>query len=156
MRKFGAIVFGLLLTGGTTQVACSPCSVHGRTPIEFTGGLVNEARTIYQSGTVHGEMLHFPEGRRYDFYHGLGVVPVTIHPFLSFKERLEANGDPDDKTKPNNVSPAAGNQVVIEVQNDQIIRVRNDTCAEFYLRIVALANPDDVTALEGAAGASSN
>jgi hypothetical protein len=130
--------------------------VHGRTPIEFTAGIVNEAGTIYQSGAVHGEMLFFPEGRRYDFYHGLGVVPVTVHPYLSFKEKLEANGDPDDKTKPNNVSPSAGNQVVIEVQNDEIIRVRNDTFAEFYLRVVAYANPDDVAALEGAAGASAD
>lgn len=153
MRKFGAMLFGLLLTGGTSQMACSPCSVSGRTPIEFTAGIVNEAGTLYQSGAVDEVMLHFPEGRRYDFYHGLGVTPVTVLAYLSFKDRLEANGDPNDKTKPNNVSLAAGNEVVIEVQNDEIIRVRNDTCAEFYLRLVASANPDDVAGLEGAAGA---
>jgi len=45
----------------------------------------------------------------------------------------------DSENQPNNVSPSAGNQAVIERQNAEDVQIRNDTCAEFYLRVVAKA-----------------
>jgi hypothetical protein len=131
----------------------SPCSVSGRTPIVFTDGVVNESRTIYQSTSVDGELLHFPEGRTYDFVHGLGSRPIGFDVYLSFRERLDPDGDPSDETEPNNLSLAAGNQAVIEEWNDEIIRVRNDTCAEVYIRFVAYADPDAASEFIGTAGA---
>ena len=120
----------------------------------YRGGSANESRTIYQSGEVDEEMLHFPQGRIYDFEHGLGARPVSVDIFLSFSEQLTESGDTDNKTRPNNVAPSAGNQAVIELWDEEIIRVRNDTCAEFYLRIVATADPDDVEENLGASGAA--
>lgn len=100
-------------------------------------------------------MLHFPQGRTYDLVHGLGYTPTDVNIFLSFRERLTESGDKDDKTEPNNVAQSAGNQAVIELWNDEVIRVRNDTCAEFYLRAVVVGDPDLAaqSALGGAAGA---
>lgn len=153
--SLGAVLFALLLTGSSTStIACSPCRVGGQDAIEYLGGTTNESRTVYQTAAPDEEMLYFPQGRTYDLVHGLGVSPASVDLFVSFKRRLEdSSEDSDDKTEPNNVAPSAGNQAVIELWTDEIIRVRNDTCAEFYLRAVVWADPDEVSALGGAAGA---
>lgn len=152
-----ATLVALFFTGGATgTLACSPCKVRGQTPTEYTDGIVNASETIYQSSAVDAEMLHFPQGRTYDLYHGLKSRPVTVDVFLSFRESLDPDGDPEDKTEPNNLSPSAGNSAVIEVWDEEIIRIRNDTCAEFYLRVVALADPDAETETPGEAGAPSD
>jgi hypothetical protein len=153
---WGTALLALFFTGGSTvTVACSPCSVRGQDPIDFTSGITNESRTVYQTGAPDDEMLHFPQGRTYNLVHGLGTVPVGIELFVSFREQLERSGDTEDKTEPNNVSPSAGNQTVIQVWDDEFIQVRNDTCAELYLRAVIIADPDEVVSgnLGGAAGA---
>lgn len=150
----GAVLAALFLTGGTSStVSCSPCSVNGQDPIEYTDGHTNVSRTVYQTSLPSEEMLHFPQGREYDLVHGLGSVPVSVDLYLSFRETLTSSGDKDDDTEPNNVAPTAGNQAVIEVWTDKFIRVRNDTCAEFYLRAVITADPDEVpTDGDGGAG----
>jgi len=126
--------------------------------VVFTDGLTNESLTVYQTGGVADEMLHFPQGRTYDLVHGLGTVPVSVNVFLSFRDRLTSSGNKKDKTQPNNVAESAGNQAVIEVWDDQEIRVRNDTCAEFYMRAVVIADPDlaGVASIGGGAGAPSD
>jgi hypothetical protein len=56
-----------------------------------------------------------------------------------------------------NISEAAGNEVLIERVDDEIVRVRNDTCETFFLRVVALA-PAGIAAAPsstGEAGAAS-
>jgi hypothetical protein len=154
LDALGAVLLASFLTGGSAStMACSPCSVHGQAAIEFLGGETNESGTVYQTGAPDGEMLYFPEGRTYDLVHGLGVSPASVDLYVSFRRELTQTGDPEDKTAPNNVAPSAGNQAVIEVWNDRIIRVRNDTCAEFYLRAVAIADPDEVAALDSLGGA---
>lgn len=152
---WGASLVALLFTGGSAvTVACSPCRVSGQDPITYTDGVTNESRTVYQTGAPDEEMLHFPQGRIYNLVHGLGSSPISVDIFVSFREKLERSGDTNDKTQPNNVSPSAGNQSVIQVWNDEIIQVRNDTCADLYLRAVILADPDESENLGGAAGAS--
>ncbi|GEM_PF-673247 len=160
MRSYlGAVVLALCLSGGTTsQLGCSPCDVGGKTAIEYTGGVSNAASTIYQSSTVDGEYLHFPQGRRYKLMHGLGSTPVSIDIFLSFKDRLDPStddaSDPISYTEPNSLAPTAGNQAVIEAWNDEFIQIRNDTCANFHVRLVALADPAQGPQAMNLAGAS--
>ncbi len=153
---FGACLFGLFFTGGSAAtVACSPCKVGGQDPVRYTDGNTNASRTLYETMAADEEMLHFPQGRTYDLVHGLGYRPHDVNIFLSFRERLTATGDTEDKTEPNNVAQSAGNQAVIQVWNDEIIQVRNDTCAEFYMRAVVIGDPElaATQALGGAAGA---
>ena len=86
--------------------------------------------------------MDFPAGRRLALVHGLRETPIELRSYLGFKEH------PFPESGEGFVAESAGNQVLIEDVNDEFIRVRNDTCEHFYLRIVASTFPDD-----GAAGA---
>ncbi len=81
-------------------------------------------------------MLHFPSGRTYDFEHGLGVCPSWIVPYISFVAEPFAE---ENRGQLSNAAVAAGNEALIEDCNERTFRIRNDTCAEFYLRVVALS-----------------
>ncbi len=153
---WGPLLFAFCLSSGTAaQLGCSDCSVSGQDPIRYDGGQTNKSRTLYQSSLAGEAYLHFPQGRVYQFHHGLGRAPADVNIFVSFKEQLEKGADPNDKTEPNNVGLAAGNQAVIEVWDEEMIQIRNDTCENnFYVRVVALANPDEP--VSGGAGGKPN
>jgi hypothetical protein len=61
------------------------------------------------------------------FIHGLGVVPDFVSTYLAFT----AKGTQSEVTE------NAGNQGEIECVDATSIRIRNGTCAEFYIRVVA-------------------
>lgn len=153
---WGASLVGIFLSGGSAAtLGCSDCSVSGQEPIAYDGGTVNPTRTVFESGAPNDEMLYFPQGRVYRFEHGLSAIPYDVQVFLSFRDQLipedeATDEDNTNKTKPNNVGENAGNQAVIEVWDDKVIQIRNDTCAEFYMRVVAVADPTLVPA--GGAG----
>jgi hypothetical protein len=96
--------------------------------ILFKGGSVNASGTFYESSDWDGPLLHFPTGRRYKLVHFLRSLPQLVQTYVAFEER------------PDNLSESAGNQAVIESVDDTVIQVRNDTCAEFFLRVVATAS----------------
>lgn len=147
-----AVLFGLLGLPAFTLIAgCSGCNVSGQQALEYTDGIVSPDRTMYESTAPGSEMLHFPPGRVYHLAHGLGTDHLEISPYVSFVKQLVPGGDGSDPFAPNHISAAAGNQAVIEGWNEDFIRIRNDTCAEFYLYLVARTSPS-----YGAAGASFN
>ncbi|HEY6723858.1 MAG TPA: hypothetical protein VI197_07495 [Polyangiaceae bacterium] len=127
-----------------SATGCGTCDTGGQQPIEYNGGTNNlvegesppESR-VYETSPPFGEYLHFPAGRRFDLMHELGVAPHSVQGFLSF-ERVPGEGSGDDNT--GNFAPAAGNQLVTECIDEERVRVRNDTCAETYLRVVLLAD----------------
>ncbi|MCH2109184.1 MAG: hypothetical protein MK135_07640 [Polyangiaceae bacterium] len=146
---FGIFVFALL------QSACSICSVNGQAAQRYTGGTVLPSGYTYESSAVDAPLLHFPAGRVYEFEHGLGARPVTINTYVSFCEQLGRCAE-NDLTAPGNIAESAGNQAVIEEWNDEFIRIRNDTCAEFYVRLVAALDPAPLSnGLGGMGGMSS-
>ncbi len=159
-----ACLVALCFSGGSAAtLGCSDCSTSGQDPVAFTDGTLNKSGTIYETMGPMDEMLHFPQGRIYEIPHGMGVDPASVDIFLSFKKQLtplEDTNNPTDAVKPNNVSATAGNQAVIEAWDKDMVRIRNDTCAEFYMRVVIIADPDEVAAAaaadseNGAAGAS--
>ncbi len=148
------LLISLGLTSSTAaSLGCSDCSVHGQAPVVYEGGTTNPSRTIYQSSAVEAPLLHFPQGRVYEFHHGLGAAPVTVDIFVSFCEQLGTCENSASKVAPDNVSLSAGNQSLIEAWDDEIILIRNDTCENnFYLRVVAIADPDEVEAAGGQGG----
>jgi len=109
---------------------------------------------VYETGAPGEPLLPFHAGQTYDLVHGLGVTPTSVQGYVSFAEQLTEDGDPLDLDHPNNVAETAGNQLVIERWDDEIVRVRNDTCGEFYLRVVLTADADASSI--GQAGASGN
>jgi len=126
MAALGALVAAV--------TACSPpCETADTDPVRFTGGNVNPSGTVYESSAFGGPYLHFPGGRRYQLEHHLKRTPVYVGTYLSFDE---SGGS---------FSESAGNQTVIDFVNDEIIEVRNDTCAEFWLRVMAFASDDPLS-----------
>lgn len=147
-----AMRFTLTFCVAMGALGCSACKTHGQEALEYTDGNVDESGTVYESTVVDEDMLHFPPGRVYDLVHGLGVRPASVQGYVSFRRRLSEDGDPAHETRPNNVSESSGNSMVIERWNQEVIRIRNDTCAEFYVRVVALA-PGAAPSTSGLGGA---
>lgn len=140
-----------LTTSSASNLGCSDCSVDGQDPVVYDGGVTNSSQTVYQSSRIGEPYLHFPQGRVYQFYHGLGRAPVDVEIFVSFCERLEDN-EQCPKKRSRNVALTSGNMSVIEVWNDEMIQIRNDTCEnQLYIRAIAEADPDEAI-VGGASG----
>ena len=103
--------------------------------VRYDGGTL--AGGVYQTSGWEGPFLHFPPGRRFVLLHGLGSTPADVQIYLSFSSQ---GLDPDAGR---NLAPSAGNQAVIEAVTANEIQVRNDSCSEFYLRVVATAPSGD-------------
>jgi hypothetical protein len=113
-------------------------------PVVYEGGSTDAALSYYESDSWDGPYLKFPPQRTYDFHHGLGRRPFAVLSYVGFNESPLGNGN-------GNISEAAGNEVIIEWVDEQVVRVRNDTCETFYLRIVALAADEAADASGGGA-----
>lgn len=125
----------LIPCASTLSVACSPCNPNGHEPIRYTDG--KATGDIYETGMTTDEMLHFPSGRIYELEHHLGVCPPVILPYISFVPRPISG---EAQSRVDNFAIAAGNEALVEGCDKEIIRLRNDTCADFYLRVVAVAS----------------
>lgn len=98
----------------------------------ITGGLVDTDALTYESKPWGGTLDHFPAKSALWFEHGLGVTPLDVTPYLSFK----AVGTHDSGG--GSVAPSAGNQSLIDCVDSRFIVLRNDTCEEeFYVRVTA-------------------
>ena len=124
----------------TLSTACTVCNPGGQEPQRFTAGRLSADGTTYETAGVYEPMLAFPSGRRYDIVHGLGQVPATVNSYVSFSPQLDPESEDEGSLSLNNIAESAGNQVVIERWDDEIVRIRNDTCIqEFYVRLVLTA-----------------
>jgi len=103
-----------------------------------TGGITNTDRLTYESMPWSGTLDHFPAKSTLWFEHGLGVTPLNVIPYLSFKP--EGTNDTDHGS----VSPSAGNQSLVDCVDSHYIVLRNDTCERnFYVRVTAEGEGDD-------------
>lgn len=123
-----ACVLGLLVGSG-----CSPpCNTTDSDPVRYGAGSVSADGTTFTTSPWEGPYLDFPPGRRFQLEHHLGVAPPIVVTYLALDEYPLSGG---------NTSESAGNQAVIERVDDEIIQIRNDTCAEFWLRVAAMTGP---------------
>jgi hypothetical protein len=117
------------LVGGT--LGCSNCPPPK--PIDdFRGGHVYPSG-YYETNTLREEMLPFPAGGAYRIEHHLGRLPLLVMPYLSFVARPDLETQEDGV---GNFTLASGNLALIEHADEEVVVVRNDTCADFYLRVV--------------------
>lgn len=137
---FSLSLLALGLVGSTGCV--SECERDGRTPQVYRDGLTSSDGSFYQTAPLDGTYLFFPPGRVYNLEHGLGEVPAEYHVWLAFVPDPLANGERGAGT-----SESAGNQAVVELVDDEILQVRNDTCAEFFVRVVARTGSASATDL---------
>jgi len=125
-----ALIVLAAATAGCETFAPSTCdrTDEGNPPVRYTGGSTEGG--VYLSSPWDGELLRFPGGTRYELVHGLGATPRWIQPYLSF----DRHGTGDDG---GSLAPAAGNQVVITGADDTVVRVKNDSCADYWLLVAA-------------------
>jgi hypothetical protein len=112
--------------------ACSSGNCHRNSddpPIEVRSGLTSNSGTLYMTTEADGQYLDFPSGTRYRLFHDLLSTPSLIVPYVSFSATPLADGSGFT------ISP--GNQTVINGVTDEYIDVENDTCTDFFLRVVA-------------------
>jgi hypothetical protein len=82
---------------------------------------------------VDEAFLSFPPGRRYRFVHGLSETPGHYHAYLAFSEFPLRSGSGFAET--------AGNQAMFKAVTEEHVEVRNDTCADFFIRFYAAVGP---------------
>ena len=92
-------------------------------PQVYEGGKTSGG--VYESSPTTSGLLPFPGGKQYFLVHHLGFTPATLQ--IDF-------GSADDGT---DLNPCAGNTCVHPCVNSEIIWIRNDTCADFLLHVVA-------------------
>ena len=128
------------------QPGCSgTCSTSGQNAIEYTGG--DRVGPSYETTPVDGTWLDFPAGRRYKLMHHFGTTRYRYSGYLAF----DPHPVPQYEGGVGNFSQAAGNELIYENPNPDFLQVRNDTCAEYYLRVVVtLDDPSSVATDAGA------
>jgi hypothetical protein len=136
-RVFAAIA---ALSVALAGVGCSPaCDPDDETnpPERYEGGTT--VNGYYFSSSAHEHLLHLPGGKRYDVFHGLGFEPIQVQLYWSFAETgVGTDAQGSDKSS---LALAAGNSALIQLKNEAYIRVKNDSCAEFWLLVVASGDP---------------
>jgi hypothetical protein len=134
----------VVFTAGAGSFACSPAC---DTSDEANAPSAHEAGTavngVYFSSSSHGTLLSFPGGKRYDLYHHLGFEPIQVQMYWSFASVGIGTTDQSDS---GSLSPAAGNSALIQLKNDQYIRVKNDSCVDYWLLVVASGDPREMDA----------
>lgn len=107
------------------------------TATRYEDGL-NPSPGAYETSPAAGPYLNFSSGQRWELVHGLATVPVP-DAFVSFQRcpTLATCDAADDET--GGFARAAGNVVVFEELNEDVVVVRNDTCADLFLRVVLSA-----------------
>ena len=114
----------LALTGSAGCGASCDISDEGNPPEIFAGGAVSD-RGDYASSSSQGPLLWFPGGKQYQLVHHLGFTPLKPEVYFGFAQNE------------NRVAPCAGNSCEIRCWDDQIIWVKNDTCTDFWIVVVA-------------------
>jgi hypothetical protein len=114
-------------------------------PVPYTGGRVNADRTVYETNDWNAEYVEFPAGRQILIEHGLDGTP-QVFTWLSFDRH------PLDVGREGNSAESAGNQVIIQRVDPEFVQVRNDTCQDFWLRLVAIY-PGEFESAPGLGGA---
>ncbi|WP_437937971.1 hypothetical protein [Sorangium sp. So ce341] len=114
------------LAAGCAPSRCDR-SASANPPVEFTEA--TPAGGIYETSAPDGELLYFPGGMRYALKHGLGARPRWHQVYLSFES--------DGTRRGGTLAHAAGNQAEVTCVDDQHLIVMNDSCSEYWLRVVA-------------------
>ena len=138
-RPLALVTLALLALAGAT--GCNEIATFGpnicdrseaANPLtRFEGGEAVDG--VYMSSPWQGELLFFPGGMRYELSHRLGAEPRLVQPYVSFER-----GGSDAGPTPT-LSLAVGNQAELVRIDDEVIVVRNNSCSDYWLLVVASA-----------------
>ncbi|HKO48976.1 MAG TPA: hypothetical protein VJV79_14695 [Polyangiaceae bacterium] len=129
-----------------SSAACSfvsTCNTDPGTTTVTTGKVIGNTYISAPRDAKHrGPWTHFPPNHTLEFKHGLPTVPYQMAIWLAFQPC-------------GTLAPAAGNQSILQVRDDQTIAIKNDTCSDFYVWLEASTPVHaDADGPAGAAGAS--
>jgi len=130
------LLSAIAIVAALTAQGCGPsCQPTDRVVEEGIRDLEGPVRT-FETSAAEGPFLPFEGGTTLRIRHGLGMNPHDVDVSLSFTERpLEA--------AKGGYSQAAGNQAIVLRHNADEISVKNDSCANYYIRVVIVAYPPD-------------
>ncbi len=124
--------------GAASVAACTaPCGRDdGGEPVPYRDGI--RQGDGYWTSPPEGPYLRFESGVSYEIFHELGAPPQTIDAMLSFQRcpMLTPCSAEDDET--GGATFSAGNLVIVDDVNSESVIVRNDTCADLFLRVTLL------------------
>lgn len=95
-------------------------------------GVSDKAAITYQSAPDNA-LDPFPAKTKLRFIHELGVTPLFVKIYLSF----DHFGTGTKKDPAGSNAESAGNQALIDCKDAHVIEVRNDTCQDFFIQVVA-------------------
>jgi hypothetical protein len=101
--------------------AACDTSDDGNVPERYTGG--TSTAGVYESSPWKSGLLPFPGGKQYQLEHHLGFTPSIVQIFLAFSPEREE------------LAPCSGNSCLVRCVDDEMIWIKNDTCAEFWVRV---------------------
>jgi hypothetical protein len=138
------VVLGAALASSLATAGCGElCDRNpGAPPVPYSSGNVNNVGTPYawyETSGWTGTYLAFPPGRTYRITHQLGACPAKVDAYFAFDVAPVAGSNMGKQ--PSGSAPAAGNQFTIERVTPETLDVRNDTCSDVRLRVVA-SDPD--------------
>lgn len=129
MKKLFALAMLALPVWLGTQNGCGPsCYPSERvvsTGIRYTAG----AQRVYMTSGPEGPFLPFEGGTVLRLRHQLGTNRLLVQVKLSFSEHPLASGGGGS-------SFAAGNQAVVQREDADEVVVKNDSCANYYIRVL--------------------
>lgn len=100
---------------------------------------------VYETSPTDGPFIPFEGGTNWHIPHHLGRTPTSVAVTLAFNERPLTSGGS---------AQAAGNQAVVLMANDQDVVVRNDTCGDYWVRVVVTADAPADAGADGGADAA--
>jgi hypothetical protein len=136
---FGAALASSLVTTGCGQLCDRDPN---EPPSPYKAGTTHYAGTPYawyETSGWPGPYLAFPPGRTWRISHGLGACPGKVDADFAFDVSPVVGSNSAKQTSGS--APAAGNQFTVERVTPDTLDVRNDTCSDVRLRVVA-SNPD--------------
>jgi hypothetical protein len=119
----------LLSFAAVAAASCLGCgaacdtSDEANPPDRYVAGTTTDG--TYESSPWKSGFLPYPGAKQYQLVHHLGFTPAQVEIFLAF------SGDGE------RVAPCAGNSCLVRCVDDELIWLKNDTCAEFFIRVVA-------------------
>ena len=127
------------LTAGALALASSACGGIGPSicarpateePVAYREGDVQNG--TYMSSDWYGDLLFWPGGAHFEFFHNLGATPRTVQAYLSFER---------DGLSSASLAPAAGNQFEIKDMDEISLRAINGSCVDYWMLVVVGGGP---------------
>ena len=133
-RWLTALALPALLSLGGCDVITGGCGDELDDQLPVTNSVGTTEGGIYQSSSWEADdWVDFPPGISVRFEHGLGETPRLWHAYVATTR--EGDGS--------NLVLASGSEAELIDIDDQAVTIKNATCVDFFVVLVAVTSADD-------------